>query len=191
MDIGDVLVRRKLLLIGHFVLTSGKTSPYYIDLRKFPSFPEFLSVVDEAVVKVKDLGFDFIVGIATGGVPFASFLACKLGLPMGYVRLEKKGYGTNKLVEAEISGRNVLLVDDVTTTGGSLEKAIIEITNSGGKVVGALTIVDREEGATERLRKLGVEFRTVFKISDILRSLSNKLNENERKIIEDYLGGVK
>ncbi|BBL48115.1 orotate phosphoribosyltransferase [Metallosphaera sedula] len=191
MDIGEVLVRRKLLLIGNFVLTSGKTSPYYIDLRRFPSYPEFRQVVDEAIKKVEKVDFDFVMGVATGGVPLASFLACKMGIPMGYVRVERKGYGTDKLVEGEVTGRKVLVVDDVATTGGSLERASAEIVRSGGKVVGALVIVDREEGASEKLRSLGIDFISVFKISDILRSLSSSLSENERKLIEEYLGGTK
>ncbi|BCS91657.1 Orotate phosphoribosyltransferase [Metallosphaera sp. J1] len=191
MDIGEVLVRRKLLLIGNFVLTSGKTSPYYIDLRRFPSYPEFRQVVEEAIKKVEKVGFDFIMGVATGGVPLASFLACKMNVPMGYVRVEKKGHGTDKLVEGEVSSRKVLVVDDVATTGGSLERASVEITKSGGKVVGALVIVDREEGASEKLRDLGIEFISVFKISDILRSVSSTLSESERKLIEEYLGGIK
>ncbi|ABP96105.1 orotate phosphoribosyltransferase [Metallosphaera sedula] len=191
MDIGEVLVKRKLLLIGNFVLTSGKTSPYYIDLRRFPSYPEFRQVVDEAIKKVEKVDFDFIMGVATGGVPLASFLACRMGIPMGYVRVERKGYGTDKLVEGEVTGRKVLVVDDVATTGGSLERASAEIVRSGGKVVGALVIVDREEGASEKLRSLGIDFISVFKISDILRSLSSTLSENERKLIEEYLGGTK
>lgn len=137
MDIGEVLIKRKLLLIGNFVLTSGRTSPYYIDLRRFPSFPEFPQVVDEALAKIKDMNFDIVLGVATGGVPLASFIACKMNLPMGYVRVEKKGYGTDKLVEAEVSNKRVLIVDDVATTGGSIEKASLEVSKSGGNVVGA------------------------------------------------------
>lgn len=81
MDIGEVLVRRKLLLIGNFVLTSGKTSPYYIDLRRFPSYPEFRQVVDEAIKKVEKVDFDFVMGVATGGVPLASFWPVRWASP--------------------------------------------------------------------------------------------------------------
>ncbi|QKQ99556.1 orotate phosphoribosyltransferase [Metallosphaera tengchongensis] len=191
MNIGEVLLRRKLLLIGSFILTSGKTSPYYIDLRRFPSFPEFSDVVSDAIEKVKGVDFDFVVGIATGGVPLASYLACRLGKPMGYVRVEKKGHGTDKLVEAEVADRKVLLVDDVATTGGSLERAIMEVKRSGAKSVHALVIVDREEGSAERLEKIGVKLMPVYRISDILRSISDKLSEGEKALILDYLGGTK
>ncbi len=83
------------------------------------------------------MNFDIVLGVATGGVPLASFIACKMNLPMGYVRVEKKGYGTDKLVEAEVSNKRVLIVDDVATTGGSIEKASLEVSKSGGNVVGA------------------------------------------------------
>ncbi len=187
MNIGDVLLERKLLLIGNFILTSGKSSPYYLDLRRFPSFPEFFDVVEEAKKVVEKVEFDMIIGIATGGVPLASFLACKLRKPMGYIRLEKKGYGTDKLLEAEVEGKRVLVVDDVATTGGSLERAIKEVNKNGGKVVGAFVLVDRREGAREKLKEMGVELYSLYNIHDILRSILGKLTEAERKGIEEYL----
>ncbi|MEM0373526.1 MAG: orotate phosphoribosyltransferase [Sulfolobaceae archaeon] len=190
MKFSDVLLERKLLLIGNFILTSGKSSPYYIDLRKLPSYPEFNVIVNEAINIVKNIKFDIIVGIATGGIILASYLACKLNKPVGYVRVEKKGHGTDKLLEAEVEGKRVLVVDDVCTTGGSIEKAVKEIVNNGGRVVGALVIVDREEGARERLKNLGVELYALYKVSYILKEIlnSNKLSEKEKNIIKEYFG---
>jgi orotate phosphoribosyltransferase len=189
MNIGSVLMERKLLMIGNFVLTSGKTSPYYLDLRKLPSYPEFFKIVEEAMERVKDIDYDVILGVATGGVPLASFMACKLGKPMGYVRIEKKGHGTDRLIEAEVSDKKVLVVDDVATTGGSLERASLEVFRNGGRVVGALVIVDREEGAERKLREMGMEFRAVYRISEILRSILDKLSETDRAQILEYMRG--
>jgi len=186
---GSVLMERKLLMIGNFVLTSGKTSPYYLDLRKLPSYPEFFKIVEEAMERVKDIDYDVILGVATGGVPLASFMACKLGKPMGYVRIEKKGHGTDRLIEAEVSDKKVLVVDDVATTGGSLERASLEVFRNGGRVVGALVIVDREEGAERKLREMGMEFRAVYRISEILRSILDKLSETDRAQILEYMRG--
>jgi orotate phosphoribosyltransferase len=187
MNIGDILLDRKLLLIGNFVLTSGKTSPYYLDLRRLPNYPEFFQIVNDSIKVMEKLDYNMIIGIATGGIPLASFLACKLGKTMGYIRLEKKGYGTDKLLEANVEGKKVLLIDDVATTGGSIEKASKEIINNGGKVVGAFVIVDREEGAKERLKEMGIELYSLYNIEDILKSILNRLSQNERRIIEDYL----
>ncbi|AWR97570.1 orotate phosphoribosyltransferase [Acidianus sulfidivorans JP7] len=187
MNIGEVLLDRKLLLIGNFILTSGKNSPYYLDLRRFPNYPEFNEIVNLAIQKVKDIKNDMIIGIATGGIPLASFIACKLNKPMGYVRLEKKGYGTDKLVEADVKDKNILIVDDVATTGGSIEKAVEEIRKYGGIVENAFVIIDRNEGARERLNKIGVKLNYIYSINDILKDILDKLGENEKKLIQDYL----
>ncbi|MCH4814831.1 MAG: orotate phosphoribosyltransferase [Saccharolobus sp.] len=189
MSFAEVLLERKLLLIGSFVLTSGKVSPYYLDLRPLSNYPEFYDIVNQAIKKVKDIPHDIIVGIATGGVPLSSFIACNLREPMGYIRIEKKGHGTNRTLELDVKGKRVLLVDDVATTGVSIEKATLEILNGGGKVSDALVIIDRQEGASQRLEKLGVKLHSLFKISEILDELlkSDKLKDNEKKSILDYL----
>lgn len=187
MDFAESLLQRKLLLIGNFILTSGKTSPYYLDLRRLPNYPEFFTVVDKAIDELRNIKFDMIIGIATGGIPLASFVACKLGKPMGYVRLEKKGYGTDKLLEADVKDKEIVIVDDVATTGGSIERSAEEIIRNGGKVSHALVIVDRKEGAKERLEKMGITLHYLYSIHDILKSILPKLNDNERRMIEEYL----
>ncbi|BDC19634.1 orotate phosphoribosyltransferase [Acidianus sp. HS-5] len=152
-----------------------------------PNYPEFFTVVDKAIETVKDIKFDMIIGIATGGIPLASFIACKLNKSMGYVRLEKKGYGTDKLLEADVKDKEIIVIDDVSTTGGSIEKSVEEIMRNGGKVSHALVIVDRKEGAKERLEQMGITLHYLYSIHDILKSILSKLNDNERKMIEEYL----
>jgi orotate phosphoribosyltransferase len=190
MDFVTSLLEKKLLLVGNFVLTSGKISPYYLDLRRLPNYPaEFNEVVNKAIEVLKGINFDIILGIATGGVPFASFLACKLGKPLGYIRSEKKGYGTDKLIEANVEKKKVIIVDDVATTGGSIARAVDEVRKSGGEVEYALVIVDREEGAGKRLAQMGVKLLSVYKIRDILNTLlsSTLLSESDKKAIQEYL----
>ncbi|MEM0122335.1 MAG: orotate phosphoribosyltransferase [Saccharolobus sp.] len=189
MNFAEVLFERKLILLGNFVLTSGKVSPYYLDLRSLPSYPEFYEIVEIAIKKVKEIPHDLILGIATGGVPLASFIACNLKEPMGYIRIERKHHGTNKLLEVDVKNKKVLLVDDVATTGISIEKASLEVIKEGGKVTDALVIIDRQEGASKRLNKLGITLHSLFKISDILETLvkSDILKENEKKMILDYM----
>lgn len=184
MDFVKALLDKKLLLIGNFMLTSGKVSPYYLDLRKLPNHPDIFSFVVSSAVD-----FDMILGVVTGGVPFASFIACKLNKPMGYIRAEKKGHGTERLLEADVDGKKVIVVDDVATTGGSILKAVEEVRKAGGKVEHALVIVDREEGAFEKLESVGIRLLSVYKVSEILNSLikSNLVAENEKKLISDYM----
>ncbi|BCU71382.1 orotate phosphoribosyltransferase [Stygiolobus caldivivus] len=190
MDFAKNLLEKRLLLIGNFILTSGKVSPYYLDLRRLPNYPEIFSdVTNKAIQLLKGIEFDMILGIATGGVPFASFLACKLMKPLGYIRSEKKGYGTDRLIEADVQNKEVIIVDDVVTTGGSILKAIEEVRKAGGIVNYALAIVDRQEGASKRLKNVDVELISVYKISEILNYLlsSELVSESDKKVIKDYL----
>lgn len=190
MDFVKALLENKLLLIGNFVLTSGKISPYYLDLRRLSNYYEIFSdVVNRALDKIKGIEFDMIIGIATGGVPFASYISCRIGKPLGYIRMEKKGYGTDKVLEASVAGKKVLLVDDVATTGGSLLRAIESIENEGGKVIASLVIVDRLEGAGKKLSEKGVKLINVFSIRDILENLltSDLISNNDKNNIREYL----
>ncbi|BCU67501.1 orotate phosphoribosyltransferase [Sulfolobales archaeon HS-7] len=192
MSFAHLLVKRGLLLTGTFTLTSGKISPYYIDLRKLPSFPEFSDVVAESAKILSKINFDYVVGIATGGVPLASFIACKLNKPLGYVRNEKKEHGTASLVEGVVNDKEVLLVDDVATTGKSLLSAINKIENSGGRVSSAFVIIDREEGALEKLKQRGVTLISLYKISNILKQLVTEklVTDSEAISILKYLGDI-
>ena len=83
------------------------------------------------------------------------------------IRKEKKGYGTSKLIEGNlIEGDNVILVEDVTTTGGSLLKAINAILDNGGVVKKAFVVVDREEGAMETFANEGVTLEPLISVSE-------------------------
>jgi len=108
-----------------YMLTSGLASPVYIDCRKLISYPRIRSVcMDFACsVLVQDAGyeaFDAVVGGETAGIPFAAWIAERLGLPMQYVRKKPKGFGRDARIEGDIhDGQRVLLVEDLTTDGGS------------------------------------------------------------------------
>jgi orotate phosphoribosyltransferase len=190
-DVAGFLLQNRLLLLGNFTLSSGKISPYYLDLRRLPSYPEFSRIVSLAINTVSNLNFDLVVGVATGGLPLASFMACKMEKPLAYARLERKGHGTNKLLEGEVRGKAVLVVDDVATTGTSLKVAVNAVRQEGGKVEGALVIVDRQEGANRELERMGVKLYSVFKITEILKSIIDRkwVEEQDAQSIMDYLVG--
>ncbi|MEM8581464.1 MAG: orotate phosphoribosyltransferase [Pseudomonadota bacterium] len=120
-----------------FTLASGLPSPTYIDCRKLISFPRVRSTLMDflTVTVLRDAGFEAFTNIAggeTAGIPFGAMVAERLALPMSYVRKKPKGYGRNAQIEGLMSeGDRVLLVEDLTTDGGSKLKFVDAIRNTG------------------------------------------------------------
>ena len=139
------LTARMLLEIGAvhfnarepFTLASGLPSPTYIDCRKLISYPRIRSTLMDflAVTVLREAGFeafDNIAGGETAGIPFAALVAERLALPMTYVRKKPKGYGRNARIEGEMTpGQRVLLVEDLTTDGGSKLSFVDAIRETG------------------------------------------------------------
>lgn len=120
-----------------FTLASGLPSPTYIDCRKLISYPRIRSTLMDflTVTVMRDAGFeafDNIAGGETAGIPFAALVAERMGLPMSYVRKKPKGYGRNARIEGAMSeGQRVLLVEDLTTDGGSKLSFVDAIRDTG------------------------------------------------------------
>lgn len=120
-----------------YKLSSGMMSPVYIDCRKLISYPRVrAAVMDFAASKIlTEAGFeqfDCVAGGETAGIPFAAFLAERLGLPMIYVRKKPKGHGRNAQIEGDLrEGSRVLVIEDLTTAGGSMFNFIDAIRAAG------------------------------------------------------------
>jgi len=120
-----------------FTLASGLPSPTYIDCRKLISHPRIRSTVMDFMVTtvMRNAGFeafDNIAGGETAGIPFAALVAERMALPMSYVRKKPKGYGRNARIEGDMSeGQRVLLVEDLTTDGGSKLSFVDAIRETG------------------------------------------------------------
>ncbi len=176
-ELAKILTNIDALQFGIFKLTSGKVSPYYIDLRIVPSFPDaYQDIINHYTQTIKNqIGtdkFDRIAGVPIAGVPFASQVAFNLKKPFLYTRKGIRLHGRERRVEGIlVSGDRVLLMDDLATTGLTLRKAADAIRAEGGVVTDALVFLDREEGASELLKKSGVALHTSLKISEIANLL--------------------
>ncbi len=120
-----------------FTLASGALSPVYIDCRKLISYPRIRSTLMDflTVTVMRNAGFeafDNIAGGETAGIPFGALVAERMGLPMTYVRKKPKGYGRNARIEGVMTeGQRVLLVEDLTTDGGSKLSFVDAIRDTG------------------------------------------------------------
>jgi orotate phosphoribosyltransferase len=129
-----------------FTLASGLPSPTYIDCRKLISYPRIRSVLMDflSVTILREAGFeafDNIAGGETAGIPFAALVAERLALPMTYVRKKPKGYGRNARIEGAMrEGERVLLVEDLTTDGGS-KLSFVDAIRETGAVCGHTAVI--------------------------------------------------
>jgi orotate phosphoribosyltransferase len=158
-------------------LSSGKLSPYYIDLRMIPGDPKGLQTVIEiyeAMVrsKVRIASFDRIAGVPTAGVPYASILAYRLSKPFLYVRREAKTHGAERRVEGQLlPGERVVLVDDLITTGKNALQAAEAIRAEGGQVEDVIVLIDRQEGGLAALAQAQLKLCAFTTVTRIARKL--------------------
>jgi len=188
----NMLVRLGALQFGMFKLTSGRISPYYIDLRIVPSFPSVFKKVCDFYVKLleEEVGvdnFDRVAGIPTAGIPFASIVAYLLDKPLLYVRKEERVHGRERRIEGVVKpGDRVVVLDDLITTGKSILNAVKALRGEGVVAEDAVVLIDRMEGGREKLEEDGVKLHSIASILDIAKTLINSgviTDEQYRAII--------
>lgn len=150
-------------LTGEFTLRSGQVSHEYFDKYLFEAQPALLARVVEQMVPLVPDGTELLGGLELGGVPIATVLSARTGLPGLFVRKAAKQYGTCKLAEGPpVAGRRVTLVEDVITTGGAVRDATRALRAEGAVVEVVVCAIDRSPGDDNPLADVGLEIRAVL-----------------------------
>ena len=176
-ELGRILKKIGALKFGTFKLTSGEISPYYIDLRVVPSFPDAFKRICDLYLEVikSDIGadgFDRIAGIPTAGISFASITTYHLKKPFLYVRSTERQHGMGRWVEGILlPGDRVLLMDDLITKGGSILKAAEAVRAEGGIVTDAVVLLDREENGAANLAENGIKLHYLLTTTEVAYKL--------------------
>ncbi len=175
----EEIIFRKSFGRAAVTLSSGKTSTFYFDMKPSMLDPEGAHFIAERILReATAVGAEFIGGLEMGAVPITGAV-CQLSYKSGhpvhgfFVRKRAKEHGAKKLIEGlpkgeTLSGKRVVIVDDVTTSGGSALVAVQASKAEGAKVVMVVSIVDREEGAVEAFAKEQIPFKSLFTASTFL-----------------------
>lgn len=187
-DLCNIIVRVGALKFGTFTLSSGKLTPYYVDLRLIPSYPDaFKKIANICIEMVKnDVGvenFERVAGIPTAGIAYSSVLSYLLSKPFLYVRREFKALGRERRVEGMLNpGDRILLTDDLIATGGNLAAATNALRSEGGLIEDAVVLIDREEGGEETLARIEVKLHSLVKMSEAGRIMYDMETINKEQL---------
>jgi len=186
-DIAEGLVKAGALQFGTFTLPDGTESSYYVNLRGLPSYPGVYGAVVEALSDLatkKASKADAFCAVPLTGLLLASPLAVALRKPLVYTRMDKQE--NERLVEGEVRpGWNVTIIGDLATSGKTILSAADAIEDEGGEVSSAVVLIDRMEGAREKLSKRGIALHAVtdmVELADALYSMELLTKENLKAI---------
>jgi len=169
-EVADALRESDAVLRGEFELSSGRKSDYYIDKYSFETNPDALRVVGRTVAEeVRKTGADRIGAVALGGVPLAAVASVESGVPYVIARKEEKEYGTANTIEGTLEeGDEVVVVEDIVTTGASAVEAVEKLREAGATVNEIIVVVDRQEGGRERVEEAGLEMRALTTAEELV-----------------------
>jgi orotate phosphoribosyltransferase len=154
-------------ITGSFRLRSGSTSQEYFDKYLFESDPKLLREIAQALLPLIPRDVDALAGLEMGGIPIATVLSQLSGLPTLFVRKAAKEYGTCKLAEGGSVHRQLVIVEDVVTSGGQIIESARALSQEGARIICVLCVIDREAGGVENLRKENLDLKSLFTMSQL------------------------
>jgi len=165
-------IKKKAVVHGDFVLSSGQRATWYVDLRRVTLDGTAAPLVGRVMLDLTaDLDYEAVGGLTLGADPVATAMlhaahARGRRLDAFVVRKAGKTHGLQRRIEGpDVAGRRVLAVEDTSTTGGSVLTAVQALREAGAEVVAVATIVER--GAADRIRAEGLEYRSAYRVADL------------------------
>jgi len=161
-------------LTGEFLLRSGIISHEYFDKYRFEADPIVLKAIAEAMQPLIPPETEILAGLEMGGIPVATMLSQVTGLPVRFVRKKAKEYGTRNLSEGgDIAGKNVLIVEDVVTSGGQILLSAEDLRQLGADIAHVVCVIDREGGDAENLQKADLKLHPLFTMNQLKEAGEN------------------
>ena len=197
----ELAIESNSLLLGDFILKSGKRSPYFFNVGSFfeSGYIGHLANLYTDFILENDLDFEIIFGPAYKGIPLAASIASSLSsrkdspVPFAFDRKEEKSHGEGGKIVGNLQNKKVLIVDDVLTAGTALMQSAEIIIKQGGIISDALVALDREEKidgilAKEKIRKeINIDVHSIAKISHLVEFFDSNEQQNEANVIKQYL----
>ncbi len=170
MDRNELAVQifKSAHLTGEFLLRSGKISNEYFDKYRFETDPKLLDAIGDHMKDLIPEGTEILAGLEMGGIPLATVLSLKTGIPSVLVRKKAKEYGTRKVAEGnDFSGKKVCIVEDVVTTGGQIILSTEDLRRGGAVTSDVICVILREESAHEKLGTEGLKLNPLFTMEEL------------------------
>lgn len=155
------------LLHGDFTLRSGKKSKWYFDKYRFEGIPDIMRNVAHHMARLIPPGIDRLAGIELGGIPMCTALSLETDIPCMFIRKKAKEHGTAAQVEGVFDKTdNILVVEDVVTTGGQAIIMINQLREEGLNINGVLAVLNRNQGSNEAFETENIPFWSLFSRED-------------------------
>jgi orotate phosphoribosyltransferase len=183
LELGRSLLKIGSIRIGNFTTREGESTPYFIDMKRVVSFPDVSNLVLSCLESASGgIEYSCLCGVPISGLVFCALLASKHQKPLLYPAGESN-YKIHGMIRP---GSEVLVVDDVSETGRSIEYVVQTVRANGGVVKDALVVIDRLEGAEKILDQANVKLHSFATIESIAQALKDNmaLSEEEAELIE-------